>query len=251
MTCKRMQRHLALLAGDDLPRRHIRAVERHLAACAGCRQFLAQLRATRQQMADLGNTPLPQETLAHLYRALLEELARDVDPATGRRFQSPLGEWRSGWRLAGVVTAALLLAAVPGVWWLNRAPEGPAAPGPVMVQRAEPLPAVPARPVPDLPALRPEVVAPVETAQVIQPPERPAQAAVTPSTEEPGAPPSAGRLARSAPSPAVDTGPPAPRPDKSSGDAAVPPRQTLVRLATEDPNVVIFWILEKKGEDIS
>jgi hypothetical protein len=245
-----MRQHLALLAGDELPRRHIPAVERHLAACAGCRQFLAELRATRQRLAGLGTAPLPPEALARLHQAVLGKLATDGGSASGRYIQFPLGVWLSGWRLAGVVTAALLLAAGLGVWWLNRAPEAP-APGPVMVQRAESLPAVPSRPVPDLPALRPEAVAPVETAQIIQPLERPAPATVSPAPAKPVVPTSAKRLARSVPSPAVDAGTPAPRPDKSSGDSAAPPRQTLVKMTTEDPNVVIFWILEKKGEDIS
>ncbi|MBN2430444.1 MAG: hypothetical protein JXQ27_03170 [Acidobacteria bacterium] len=247
MTCKRMRRDLALLAGDELPRRHIPAVERHLAACAGCRQFLAELRATRQDMSNLGNTPLPPEDLAHLHRSVLQDLATDGDPAAGRRASSRPGVWFSGRRLAGVVTAALLLAAVPGVWWLNRPSEGP-APGLIMVHRHEPLPAVPLRFVPDLPALRPEVVASVETARVMQPPDRPSPHPEAPVAEKPGPPPPVASLAEAAPAP---TAVPAGRPVPPSREAGAPPIQTLVRMATEDPNVVIFWILEKKGEDIS
>jgi anti-sigma factor RsiW len=59
-----------------LPRRTRRAVDRHLASCPHCREYLAQMRRTIELTGGLSDEQVPDEVLDALQRAYDEEFRR-------------------------------------------------------------------------------------------------------------------------------------------------------------------------------
>ena len=105
MTCRRHKRAIALHAGGDLPARHARRLEAHLATCAPCRALLDDLHSHRTQAESLRATSLPDAMLNPVRRAVRSAVADERAPSTG----IPWNAWpvRVG---LGVAAVALLLA---------------------------------------------------------------------------------------------------------------------------------------------
>jgi anti-sigma factor RsiW len=224
MTCVSREGALALYVEGDLPYHETLALEAHLSGCATCRSFLAGLRASQRALRELAAEPLDDATSASL-RARVISAARKPRPRP-----STVERWAIAASLAGIV-AATLWRAMPAV-------HAPSAPG------VAALPAV---------ASRPTLEAPPPTRE--EPP-RPtpstlrAAPVVSPHVERPAAvprlsPEDADQLARAVV--AISR-------IRSVEEAlreppvADPSPTPLIRMATADPNVVIYWRLEPGGE---
>ena len=169
MNCKDWEERIALHAEGDLPPQERAEAERHLAECAGCREFLAEL---KQSLATL-RAAHAESVEASVYTALRARVFERIDYA-----RRPV--WWLGWIGALAATAAALIMLV--------------------LPRQLPPPKLVAAP--------PEVtIAPVAPA-ISLPPE-----------------PVPSRKRRAAP-----------RRERQ------PPEPLVVKLITDDPNVVIYWI---------
>lgn len=169
MNCKDWEERIALHAEGDLPEPERAVAEQHLAECAGCREFLEEL---KQSLASLRAAHV-QPIEASAYAALRARVLERIDHGHGRA-------WWLGWIGALAATSAVLV---------------------VLLQP---------RPVPP-------------PARVAAPP----QVALAPQT------------------PVVSV-PPEPLPRRKRKTAPRPelrrPEPLMVKLITDDPNVVIYWI---------
>jgi hypothetical protein len=210
MSCAIWEEQVALLAGGDLGTAEAAGVERHLSECAACRSLAADLRLELDELRQAHAEPLAAEHYAVVRGRVLAELA---EPARQRV------SWPWAW--AAAVAAAAAVVSV------------------VVVLRPAPIPA------PDMPRLA--VAAP--------PVERPAP------RERGGSRPLKGRKKAGWQAEA-----PAPLAGGKVGKvgqtllsvnqraepifrAAEESPVRMVQLATADPNVVIYWLFEEKGEE--
>lgn len=168
MNCGDWEERIALYAGGDLAGAEARAVERHVAECAGCQLLLSGLRESLGVLREAHGEPLEAAHFAAVRARVLGELE------CGRA-----GRWRQAWVCAMAAAAAVLLIAV----WPRMAVPMPPAPAAPAVARFEP----------------------------------------------------AARTVR-------------PRPRKVAVQEEEPAEPMVVKLLTNDPNVVIYWITSSKGE---
>ncbi len=224
MSCPR-EHELALYVEDDLPLDEVRELQSHVLDCVICRSFLLSLEASQRALKELAAEPIANEALAVL-RSRAEAL-----PATASR------SVRLGWALAAAVGLALL----PGLYLAIQGPHGPSAPD---VREVRTAPAVVAPPeAPQRPVATPEpAVAP--------------RRASTPRPAAPGVAPDAAlspqdmdQLARALVAVSkIDRIRPLPEVEIDPDPAdSIPVSGPMVQVATDDPNVVIYWRLEGNG----
>jgi len=192
MNCAEWEERIALYYGGDLPADETRAVEAHLADCAGCRLFAGGMKDALTVLQQAHADPLAGAHFAFVRARVLSRLAGE---RRGRR------RWAWMYGAAAMAAAALLLAA--GLW--PRRPQRNAAP-----RIAPPVAAV-SRPAP------PEIHA--AAVRIQRHPRRHFAAA----------------KAHVAP----------------AGPAAQPAKPLVVKLVTDDPNVVIYWITGKSGDGMN
>ncbi|MGO9011615.1 MAG: anti-sigma factor family protein [Bryobacteraceae bacterium] len=217
MSCARWEGRVALFAGGDLETAEAVAVERHLSECAACCALVADLRLELDGLREVHAEPLAAAQYAAVRQRVLAELEKPP-----RR------------RVAWAWAAALAVAAAAVLLVMMMKPA--AIPAPEMPRLVGVAPKV-ERPVAREPggnrsltvaaqrvsggsrARRPVTVrgsAHIELASLpaIEE-EKPAVAEVAPPTQAP---------------PAVEDS-----------------RVRMVQLATDDPNVVIYWLFEEQG----
>jgi anti-sigma factor RsiW len=228
MTCTRYETDLALYVERDLPEADVAAVEAHLGACPRCRSFLAELRASQAQVKDLAAGEIDSEALAVMRARTVVAAAR------ARRSRGP--RWPV-WAAA----AAVILALGTLVWVV------------AFVSRFEPVRTVAVVSPP--PSVPPAIPSPVLASPSVGS-TLPGPATVSPhmerahvrrgGTDRPSvvpalSPDDADQLAR-----AVVAIARVERVDEVPDDIEPSP-VPLMRLATADPDVVIYWQLEPNG----
>lgn len=115
MNCQKYEALIALAVEGDLSERRAVSVADHLAACATCRQFAAELRESQATLRTAGFDDFTAATLTDLRQAVMNEIALRPQPGSFlSRFFRPL-RWQS------VVIAGLLILLAPVMlsWWLN------------------------------------------------------------------------------------------------------------------------------------
>jgi hypothetical protein len=262
MTCEARQSELALLVEGDLPETAAARLRGHLTACSECRGFLKQLEASQAAVHRLAAEPLPE--------AALGEVRARVAAATVALAARPTRRWK--WALAAGLCAAFVGSAA--VWMLWRA-EPEAAPVASSVSRHAPASTPGAgtvqRPEASVPGLvdgaasstsrRPPRAPPTKPSAL---PERTAVSRASARGEEPPAERVA--TAASPPTGPADARALTPEDADQLARAVVAvsrirtladvsertdPRRSqparVVRLATPDPNVVIYWQLDSNG----
>jgi len=216
MTCRDQEGRLSLYVEGDLPDRDAAMLEAHLEACGSCRSFLGELRASQGTLKELAAEPLDEAALAAV-RLRVRSANRQ------RPRHTPALYWGM---------AASLIAAIGGLIWL-RGREA-RLPGP---------PLVAAMPSTSVTSATPPVPVRARRESTVRTPRR-----VFPIMDVPTPVPTLSRedadqLARAVVAvsqiESVDDVPvPTPAP------AGRPP---LMRLATSDPDIVIYWQLESEG----
>jgi len=182
MNCREWEEKLVLYAGGDRAGCDSPSIDRHLAECAGCREFFQGMGETLDFALSAHQIPVSEAHFAAVRARVLTELA---EPQRGR--------WRQKWLVACAAAVALLAALV-----FTRTKVA------VRVQPPRPAPKM-------LAAAIPSPVAPLPAAKA-------------PHVRRPR------RLLASA------TPAPGPLPEAEP---------IVVKLMTNDPDVVIYWIGDK------
>ena len=235
MTCTRYETDLALYVEHDLADADAAAVEAHLRECATCPSFLAELRASQARLKDLAAEEIDSEALAAMR-------LRTIVAAARARRSGPAGTVRAAWALAASVILALGTVVWVAVVSRTDRPRAVAVSSPTSsAPRALASPAI-APPVIASGSARstlpgPAAVSPrMERAHVRRGTDRPS-VAPTLSADD------ADQLAR-----AVVAIARIQRVEEAAADDERSPAPTpLMRLATADPDVVIYWKLDPNG----
>jgi hypothetical protein len=224
MNCRNAEQDIALYVEGDLPPARLQRIEDHLAGCARCRLVAEDLRESQAALKDLREETVTPAALVELRSRVLAEITAMKHAGASLRRS---GWWRFQihaemkrlvpyWRHAFAGTASVLMAGM-AVWY--------------MAHRPQPLP-VPLRPplvglnVPEQPASQGTGSAPVTEAA-----KAPARmAAANPRPSQPGRSPRAPLVTEA--------------PDERP---AVEPQQIVMKLFTDDPDIVIYWLLDSQG----
>jgi anti-sigma factor RsiW len=221
MSCERYENDLALHVEGDLPRHEVAAIERHLAICESCRAFCSGLEASQRMLKSLADEPIPAAALYAARARVLDEITRPA--AIGWR----LARW--GW--ASAAAAAVLVVALLIAWRAQQRPN--AHPHSTVAVLTPPSAVIDAAPV--LPRSTPSP-----------------SASVSPTRERRVAsqiprlsPKDADQLARavvivSRIETLADV-------SREISERDVTPEAPLTRIATDDPNVVIYWQFDSNG----
>ncbi len=222
MSCDQMQEMIALDAGGDLDAVARQRLGRHLASCPACRCLAAEMRQSRESLRRLADVPIGSDLLAEVRSTVLEEIAVSKRPVKILGF--PVR--RPGRRHWLAAAAALLLLAAAG-WLASRGRQRP-APLPEIV-RYEPSPVVTPSAL-ELP-IAPPLAEPTPAASASTE-ERP----VVAETSEPGT------------TKTVEPTPPELRrsPEVIAEFARPPSQSTVVKWFVDDPDLVIYWLIESE-----
>jgi len=212
MSCSRWHRLIALEVGGDLDPRRSRSLENHLEGCTVCRDLSEELRSQREQLLRLDREAVGGVMLGSVRRAVLADLADRRRPF--------LPFLPGGQRLAFAGAAMVILVVAAVVLRQGRIP-----PQPRVAERSIPtsVPAPTTAPAPSPsndeiaePSLEVLPPAPLET--VDRPPLQLARGDLPARGHE--MPPS----------------------------LSAPTEPMTIKILTDDPEVVIYWIVDPKGE---
>jgi hypothetical protein len=212
MSCSHWHRLIALEVGGDLDPRLCRSLEKHLEGCAACRDLAGELRSQREALLRLDREAKDGVVLGSVRHAVLADLADRRWPF----FRLPAG----GQRVAIAVAAAGILVVTSIVLRSERAPTEP-----IVAERKIPT----------------AVLLPTT------------EAIPSPTTDVPVEPPRA--MSPEAPVESVESG----QLQLASGDVptrrhatpqspSAPTEPMTLKILTDDPDVIIYWIVEPKGD---
>jgi hypothetical protein len=241
MSCQELEEWIALEVGGDLGANEAANLGMHLNECEACSRFAEELQASQASLRALHSAALPEDRLAAVRSAVLNELGEKAAPSTlaWEGLSSPTG-LRPRLALAGL--AAVLLLAV-SFWSLNR--PGPVEKSPVVASilpiesptpedRVNPEEHV-AEELPIETANTPHVhdVNPTQHQKVI----REATPPVEPSfiEEKPTQP---------AADPEIEV---VSMPDAAADDPNANP-DVVLRLASNNPDITIYWLVGENGD---
>ncbi len=217
MNCKKWELQIALDVEGDLTETQAHRLREHLASCPSCRAFRDKLASTQALIKGLGNDTVDSESLALVRDRVMETI--ETEARTPILRWTP---WPPNWTYALTGVAAMALVSL-GLWallaWLALPGEAPQSEAPDRLAAIDESVEDEATPTPPPVALvEPEPVRPEESAPAIvsgQPPEP------TPTEIEPEI-----------------------RPEETASN---PGEQLVVKLLTDDPNIVIYWVVEQDG----
>jgi len=225
MTCMRYETELALYVERDLSDAAAAAVEAHLRECRTCPAFLAALRASQALVKDLAAEEVPPDLLA----AVRVGVAAAAAPRP--RSDAPVPAWAAAAAIVlALGTLAWVVAFVGGADPVRKRAEA--------LRPSSPREAIGA-PVIASPSVRSTIPAPRRVSPRME--QAPRGRAHRPSVVPALSPDDADQLAR-----AVVAIARIERLDEAPADPEPSPTP-LMRLATADPDVVIYWQLEPSG----
>jgi anti-sigma factor RsiW len=229
MTCTRYEKDLALYVEHDLADADAAAVDAHLRECPTCPSFLAELRASQAQLKDLASEEMEAEALAAVRVRLVVAAAA---PRPRRDGQVPT--WAA---------AAALILALGTLVWIFAIGRGTDPSRTVAVS----LPPRIASTIPPPPVAEPSSRSTLPAPPAVSPHMEQAHVrrgrADRPSVVPALSPDDADQLARAVVAIARVRSVRDAEPDVEPSPEPAP----LMRLATADPDVVIYWQLEPNG----
>lgn len=216
MNCRGWNHHIALYVEGDLEKDLAQQLEAHLAVCDDCRSFADVLRETQITFRQVRGDIIETASLDRIRANVLRQV-RHIEERRGWIDRLGMFLW-TGWSWRYSVLGCIALVMVSAiVWRLTRV-------------------AIPVEPQPRI----------VSTPKQADP--RP-EKAVSAAVEKPSA------VAKRRPSIAAARVEPAevvveipivePVPFESAADEQ--PKDSVVQLFTEDPNVVIYWLIDPNG----
>ena len=234
MKCSRASRLLALYVEGDLQDSQCGPLDDHLRECGDCRNLAAELVESQALVKSLRRDAVPEAALSSLRRQVLPQIARiDNSPNLGLRVERALMS-RFRPRYAMTAIAAILVVSgvvVSGIVWRTGSESIPVAevvqPAPEAVSASVDI----ERRLPDPEPIETVVETPVQS--------RPLAGLATEDSELADAAPT---LLEPRPFPVSD--PPA---IDSANRGPTPP--IVVKLVTDDPNVIIYWLIDSEQGD--
>ena len=272
MTCARFDQVVGLYVEGDLPTEEHLHAHRHLESCPHCRGLAEEFTDSQQTVKSLSRKAVDPARLRAIRSRILEQLTAEASNPPGG-----IGRWlkqRRGWAYASIVLATGLGVIGGARWGTSTGEVDP--PGSTVAVISPPAPSkVPRQPVllpvsaaPDVKQQSAEPSAPVvpttrpqdETQVMAKPVRDPAAAEATMATLDLGE----HRFGRSdgpvADSPGIagNTRKPGRRDIRIEGavvsswkteEGKEPePAGVMVKLATKDPNIVLYWIVDENGD---
>jgi hypothetical protein len=228
MKCSRSRGLLALYIEGDLPDSQCDPLEGHLRECDSCQDLAAELRESQTLLKSLRGDRVPEAALISVRRQVLPQIA-NLQGASGwmlRLERVLMSGLRQRYALSAMaVILAISAIVVPGILWRTGSESVPVAEV-VLPVPVEPLPIE--TPPEALLVEAPELVAEVVEASVESGPEdRPGEIFVeVPTLFEP----------REIPVMELST----------INRAEEGPAPTVVKLVTDDPNVIIYWLTDSE-----
>jgi anti-sigma factor RsiW len=211
MSCEKFELSIALLIEGELGAAAAHSLNLHLADCAVCRQFAAELQESQQALKAAAVIDFDETMLADLRREVMKEIAARPQSLWSRLFL------RGRWQYAFATSMLLIAMILPALVWL----------------RAEREPAVR----PPVAAVNEKIVRPAPPAKQILPTRKPASdnARVIAVKRT--------RLAVNEPRvTSVTSGP------KEASELSEPMR---MEIKTSDPNVRIIWFVNQPAEKLT
>ena len=216
MKCSRWHRLIALDVGGELRGRPARRVERHLDECPACRELAEALRSDLEVLAGLESDELE----GVVFGSVRGEVMAEVE----KRSASPIAAFLSGHNRVAVAAAVTAVLAVLMVMWPGTGPDEPR-----IVEET--------------------VRKPTAAAEILTEggPEAPDSLAMTIPDSAEQQHPDLEREPRTLVARA--TPPSVGNPPVDSPSAFVEPM--TMKILTDDPDVVIYWIVDPKGEKVN
>jgi hypothetical protein len=242
MSCNSFEEWIALYVEGDLDPARARHLESHLKACASCQSLLTRLEASQAIVKDLAAESLDPASFNVVRERVMQEVhRRQAQPVWWRFLPPTVAQWRPAWvaSLAVLVALAFLVQ-----WQFWRKPAGPDRPD---------APAVASAPAnrkkgpdgsPPSPSEKPEPHQPLGELAAKQIAKRHASPAphdvLSPAEVQLDA---VGAEAE----PPVEQGsnlqPEEPLPTDIVPE---PPPPLVIKLVTDDPNIVIVWLVDQE-----
>jgi anti-sigma factor RsiW len=211
---------IALYAGGDLPPAEAVELERHLASCGECRSTVEGYAGVLDAVQEMHRGPVPQAAYSAVRARVLAELER------------PVPFWRRAWVYAvPVAVAALVILTLPNAL---RKPAG----APARTSYGSPTAASSKR---EAPATAPAEIA----AHVGQAPGL--RAGPPAGANQPRHPRPAQQADQPKP-PELAAAPEAPGQVASVNESPTTADPLVIKMLTDDPDVIIYWIADSKGD---
>ncbi len=213
MSCLHFVNLMALAAGGDLEGAELRLLEDHLVGCEACRAFMEELDQSQRALLNLSQVEVSEGMEADLTDRVMRAVAQEPQTVNVRQVWRPVFLWAAA---AGFLLA--VLAVVVAMTDLRSPPpRTPAVQPETLPQQALNAPAEPSNPPEEPRPIRPNVSSPAP------PPE--------------ASPPTVAVVARHQSA--------RPKPHPSADEKSSQP--LVILLQTEDPNVLIYWIVPAQG----
>jgi len=235
MSCQRFRGAIALYVGNDLPGEQLEPLQQHLEECAVCRLLLEQLAADRQWLQRLADRPIEETRMAACRSRVMTEIADQPTKARSSRYSL-------------LALAAALIIALCAMLQSRQWREETAGPPPVTRLEASRPGSIQEHP-------RADVQGDQHVNTEVEPGRIELEDGVTKSSDtELGsgarerAAPLVGSVAAWEPSPpaVLRIGASALRPQPATSQ-----RPILVKLVSEQKDVVIYWLLDADEPDVS
>jgi len=223
MSCLDFEKLIALDVEGDLPERKAAKLGQHLKACRNCQAFAERLQASQALVKSLAQEPADEAMLEEVRQRVLRGIAAESEP---HRFQA----WR--FALGAVLVATVIFAAV--TLWRPR--------GPLHVARAS-RPQSRERLAPTAPRRGQDALATAGEAAALRPVRETSKQAPTQAVRPAPTAPEYSRTGTDRAS-LVFRSRKQPRGSLTASVKPPQPAQLTVKLVTDDPNVVIYWLLD-------
>ncbi|MCI0724338.1 MAG: zf-HC2 domain-containing protein [Acidobacteria bacterium] len=246
MNCIAFETLIALYAEGDLETSRVKDVETHLKACSSCQRFLSDLEASQGMVKDLAAEPLDAASFNVVRQQVMQEVNRRhaARPPWWRFLFPALCQWRLAGAAALAISVALGFLLQRQLWHKPAGSDGADSP---TVASAPPVQ-----------EKNPGALAP-------RPPEK-----MTPKPEQQSSEPGSKQFARRRKTPvlqelvlpvgvqpdavteepesAVEQGSNLePEPPQPADVTPEPPPLLVIKLITDDPNIVIVWLVDQDG----
>lgn len=242
MSCNSLEESIALYVEGDLDLSRTKSVELHLRTCASCQRFLKELKASQSTVKELAAESLDPASFNVVRKRVMQEVNRRQARPPWWRFLSPaVAPWRPSWVATMVVLAALGFLFQWQLWrkpTRSDKPEGPSVASAPVVRKESPYPSPPS---------------PSENSKLQEPPGEPA---ATQFAKRRNGPAPRGLLSPTEGQPdaiQAEDEPPVeqgsnlePEQPPPTDVPAEPPPPLVIKLVTDDPNIVIVWLVDQE-----
>ena len=221
MSCKKFEHWAGLYVEGDLGVRSSRRLEQHISSCSRCRELVQGLEESQVALREWGAEEPRPEAFTEMRRRTRQAVEAEIESSPGRQVSVFTGAW---WRFALASGAALLL-----IGWLfffivqtppgEREQMAEEISAPVEETLPEPEPRTPES------ETRPRVADQTPPQSVKDVVDEPRMVDVTPNETETTEMTMA----------------------EATGDESPAALDLVVKLVTDDPDIVIYWLVERNG----